>query len=390
MNVNAAERLRLQMADQVSAEEVVDVVTQSIVQHLRLTTPQARLTAETLAHVLAYAAVQQTSLTDACLQLAEAPADSTVRYQLAQSLPATIAELEDQLNTALQAQLPARLTKRAWHGACDLTEIPYHGQADTPDAVRRGKAKAGTTHFHTYATAYLIAKGRRDTLTLTFVKADDSVAAVLARLRARVAALGVRIKRWYLDRQFYQVAVLQALEADRVPYIIPVVLHSHTLQTLQAAQQTGYTLYTVRSASGETIIVTVAVVGRNLNGRRGHHGRRSELFVVGGPRPEPYHVADLYRRRFGIESSYRQMHRLRARTSSRNSRLRLLYVGISFLCQNLWVWLQWACVSLRQRGSRHIKAEDLRLKRFCRWITTVIERRYGLITLVHRPEMPSL
>lgn len=196
MNVNAAERLRLQTADHVSADEVVDIVTRSITQHLRLTTPQARLTAEMIAHVLAYAAVQQTSLTDACAQLAGAPADRTVRSQLAQSLPATIDELEAQLKTARQAQLPARLTKRAWHGACDLTEIPSQGQADAPEHVRRGKAKAGTTHCHPSATASLIAKGRRYTLTMTFVKADDSVAAVLARLRARVAARGVRIKRW--------------------------------------------------------------------------------------------------------------------------------------------------------------------------------------------------
>lgn len=390
MNVNAAERRRLQTAAQVSATDVVNLVTQSIVQHLHVTTPQARLTAETIAHVLAYAAVQQTSVTDACAQLAEAPADSTVRYQLAQSLPATIEELEAQLNTALQAQLPARLTRRAWHVAGDLTEIPYHGQADEPEHVRRGKAKAGTTHFHTYATAYLIAKGRRYTLTVTFVKADESVAAVLERLREQVATLGVRIKRLYLDRQFYQVAVLQALEADRVPYIIPAVLHSQTLQTLQAAHQTQYRPYTVRSAAAGAITVTLAVVGRNRNGRRGQHGRRYDLFVVGGPRPALYHVADLYRRRFGIETSYRQLHRLRARTSSRNSRLRLLYVGLSLLCQNLWIWLQWACVSSRQRGNRHIKADSLRLKRVCRWIATVIEQRYGLITLVHRPEMPSL
>ncbi len=386
MNWNAAERLRLQTADQVSAEEVVEVVTAHLVHHLTLTTPQARLTVETLAHVLASAAVQQTSVADACAQLAGAPADSTVRYQLTQSLPATIDELEAQLNVALQAQLPARLTKRAWHMAGALTAIPYHGQADAPEHVRRGKAKAGTTHFHTDATVYLMAKGRRSTLALTFVQADESVAAVLARLRARVAALGVRIKRLYLDRQCSQVEVLQTLETDRVPYIIPAVLHSRTLQGLQAAQQTGSTPYTVRSAAGGTIPVRVAVVGRNLNGRRGQHGRRYDLFVVGGARPERYHVADLSRRRFGIESSYRQLHRLRARTSSRNSRLRLRSVGISLLCQNLWIWLQWACVSIRQRGSRLIKPEYLRLKRFCRWIAAVLEQRYGLVDVLHRPE----
>lgn len=386
MKWNAAERLRLQSADQVSAEEVVEVVTAHLVHHLTLTTPQARLTSETLAHVLAYAAVQQTSVADACAQLAGAPADSTVRYQVAQSLPATVDALETQLNQALQAQLPARLAKRAWQVAGDLTEIPSHGQADAPEHGRRGKAKEGTTHFHPDATAYLIAKGRRYTLALTFVQADEAVADVLARLRARVAALGVRIKRLYLDRQFYQVEVLQTLEADRVPYIIPAGLHSRTLQGLQAARQTGSTSYIVRSATAGTITVMVAVVGRNLNGRRGQQGRHYDLFVVGGPRPDVYHVADLYRRRFGIERRDRQWHRLRARTSSRNSRLRLLYVGISLLCQNLWIWLQWACVSLRQRGSRLIKPEYVRLKRFCRWIAAVLERRYGLVDVIHRPE----
>lgn len=383
-------RRRLQTADRVSADEVVEVVTTQMVRHLTLTTPQARLTAETLAHVLAYAVVQQTSLADACDQLAGAPSDSTVRYQLEGSLPATLDDLEAQLNTALQAQLPPRLDQRAWHVACDLTEIPYHGQADEPDHVRRGKAKSGTTHFHTYATAYLIAQGRRYTLTLTFVKASESIAEVLARLRQRLAALGVRIKRLYLDRQFYQVAVLRALETDRVPYILPVVMHSQAAGALQAARQTCYTPYTVRSATDGEITVTVAVVGRYLNGRRGKHGRRYELFVVGGPRPDLYHVAGLYRRRFGIESSYRQLHRLRARTSSRNSRLRLLYVGLGFLCQNIWLGLQWACASVRRRGGRLIQADCLRLKRFCRWIAAVIERRYGLRESIQRPEKSSL
>jgi putative transposase len=363
------------------------MVTAHLVHHLTLTTAQARLTAETMAHVLAYAAVQQTSVTDACSQLAGAPADSTVRYQLAQSLPASFEALERQLNEALQAQLPARLTKRAWQVACDLTEIPYHGKADVPDAVRRGKAKAGTSHFHTYATAYLLANGHRYTLALTFVQAQDKVAEVLARLRARLAVLQLRIRRLYLDRQFYQVEVLQALEADHIPYLIPLVLHSRQAKALQAARQTGYSRVTVRSAAGGAITVTVGVVGRNRKGRRGKQGRRYELFVVGGPRLDLYQLAHLYRRRFGIERSYRQLHRLRMRTSSPNSRLRLLYVGLGFLCQNLWIWLQWACMSLRRRGSRLIQTELLRLTRFCRWIATVIEHRYGLVTLVHRPQL---
>ncbi|WP_148680756.1 hypothetical protein [Candidatus Nitrososphaera gargensis] len=46
---------------------------------------------------------------------------------------------------------------------------------------------------------------------------------------------------------------------------------------------------------------------------------------------------DEYRKRFGIESSYRMMKKSRARTSSRSAVLRLLYVLVSFVIQNEWV-----------------------------------------------------
>ena len=51
-------------------------------------------------------------------------------------------------------------------------------------------------------------------------------------------------------------------------------------------------------------------------------------------------VADAYRGRFGIESSYRMMHQGRARTSARDPWLRLLLVTIGLLLTNLWVWLK--------------------------------------------------
>ena len=44
-----------------------------------------------------------------------------------------------------------------------------------------------------------------------------------------------------------------------------------------------------------------------------------------------------YRKRFGIESSHKLMNTARARTSSKNPVLRLLYVGIGFLLMNIWI-----------------------------------------------------
>ncbi|MBI3965245.1 MAG: hypothetical protein HY329_06390 [Chloroflexi bacterium] len=65
-------------------------------------------------------------------------------------------------------------------------------------------------------------------------------------------------------------------------------------------------------------------------------------FAVLGSRPADLDVAGVaaaYRQRFGIEASYRQDNQVRARTSSRDPRLRLLLMGLAVLLTNLWVYL---------------------------------------------------
>jgi len=102
----------------------------------------------------------------------------------------TLAALEAACNAALVAHLPPRI-RGGWHkAAIDLTFIPYHGEAaEDCNEIRRSQAKSGTTHFHCYATAYVIKKNERVTLALTYVQADDTLTEVLERLLARLNAL---------------------------------------------------------------------------------------------------------------------------------------------------------------------------------------------------------
>jgi hypothetical protein len=73
-------------------------------------------------------------------------------------------------------------------------------------------------------------------------------------------------------------------------------------------------------------------------------------------------LAQEYRKRYGIETSYRQMNQGRIRTCCRDPRLRLLLVGIALVLRNLWVWLhrtKFASV----RGERiELRLELLRLR----------------------------
>jgi len=57
------------------------------------------------------------------------------------------------------------------------------------------------------------------------------------------------------------------------------------------------------------------------------------------------------------------MNATRARTSSRSPELRLIYVGISLILQNAWIYLNWTYMRERRQGVRKPK-EGLTLNSF--------------------------
>ena len=59
-----------------------------------------------------------------------------------------------------------------------------------------------------------------------------------------------------------------------------------------------------------------------------------------------------YRQRFGIETSYRLKNFCRIRTTTKNPMIRLLYLGISFLLVNIWIYIFWSKISKPRRGGR--------------------------------------
>src|SRR5512135_3725717 len=137
--------------------------------HLQFQDYKRKTSAPVLWSLLLAAAARVTSLSDACQRLRDAPADETARKALLATLP-NYAALQRQLNAALAGHLPEALRKHLQRLAIDLTLIPYYGRPfHDPDEIYRGQAKSGTSHFHAYATAYVIRKGQRYTVALTGV-----------------------------------------------------------------------------------------------------------------------------------------------------------------------------------------------------------------------------
>jgi Transposase DDE domain len=327
-------------------------------------------------------------LSDACQRLRDAPSDETARKALLATLP-DYAELQRQLNDALAGHLPKTLRKHLQRLAIDLTLIPYHGQPfHDLDEIYRGQAKDGTSHFHASATAYVVRKGQRYTVALTGVKKGEPLKDVVQRLLRQAASVGIRTRLLLLDRGFYSVAVIRYLQQARYPFLMPVVCHGLSPQrpggptgsyVFRTWKTSGWSTYTLADAKKRTATVSIGVKCRNYRGQWKRHGRQALVYAYWGYQPStPDSLFLTYRLRFGIESSYRQMHAGRIRTTSRRPTVRLLYVGIALVQRNLWVWLHYTVLAQRRRGGRVILLERLRWETLLLWLLHAAEEMFGI------------
>jgi putative transposase len=105
-------------------------------------------------------------------------------------------------------------------------------------------------------------------------------------------------------------------------------------------RRTGRYPYT-HADRGQAVRVAVVVAHKTYrHARTGRRHTRKLLFLTWRVPGDPVAVRDLYRRRFGIESRYRQLGEVRGRTSCRDAVVRLLWVAIGLVVRNAWVWVR--------------------------------------------------
>lgn len=350
------------------------------------------VTAQTILTVLFAAAARVSSLSDTCQRLRGVPDEHAVAAALYSTLPGYDV-LRRRVQTALQGHLPKALRRRPQVLALDVTLLPYYGQdAKSSPFVVRSKAKKGTCSFFGYGTAYVIRKGQRYTLALLALMRKTTMAEVVRELLKQVRAAGIKVRYVVLDRAFYSVDVIRYLQAARTPFLMPVVAHGRAADhpkgpsgthVFKQSKTSGWGEYTLTNAKKQKATVQICVKCRNRNGERGRHGREAWVYAYWKLRPQHFDwVRQTYRRRFGIETSYRQMNQGRIRTTSKRFEVRFLYVALALLLRNLWVWLHHAVLSSPRRGGAAIHLKRLRLRTMLLWLFEVAVKMYGLVNVV--------
>jgi hypothetical protein len=309
----------------------------------------------------------------------------TARKAVAANRP-DLDRLTDGLVDALYRFGPRARRRRAWVVAIDEHRTPFYGDRSAA-GVTGGQKKRGTKYAYGYATAVLVHHRRRFTVGLVALTGSAKPHAVVGALLAQMDARGLSLRGVVLDSGFDSGETLLLLQGRGLSYTVPLRRKGNgdnrrnAVWALDAGAvaevewKTDPTRKRVRTRAvvvrrpGETDKKVYAFGGWGA-GRARSEARRARL------------ARRWYRKRFGIETSYRQMNECKARTTKKDIGYRLLLVGLALLLRQVWVWLTAQVAAAR--GLRPTTwVADLGLARMGEWLADLLKHKYKEEKAIH-------
>jgi len=137
-------------------------------------------------------------------------------------------------------------------------------------------------------------------------------------------------------------------------------------------QPAGWYSHTMMNRKREVKISVCVGYRRHRNRKDGKQVKQKLLFAAWRVNGSPTEIRERYRKRFGIETSFRQMRQARIYTCTRNPRLRLFFVMVAMILRNIWVWLHQTLFAEGIGDKLKLHLELLRFKRMLDWIVCEI------------------
>lgn len=274
------------------------------------------------------------------------------------------------------------LRRRAWVVAIDEHRDPFYGDRSTA-AVTGGQKKHGSKYAFGYATCVIVHLRHRFTIGLIALTGGEKPHQVVEALLEQVRRRGLKVRGVVLDSAYDSGDTLLLLQQRGLCYTVPLRKKGggkggnnkrNALWDLEAGAVARAEWKTDR---GNRPVSTQVVVVQ----RPGEEGKK--VYAFGGwgeaeARGQQRRAAlarRWYRKRFGIETSYRQMRQAKAKTTKKDVRYRLLLIGIALILRQAWVWLT-AQVARQMRLRPGAWVALLPLARMAQWLADSLRSIY--------------
>ncbi len=229
--------------------------------------------------------------------------------------------------------------------AIDSSDTEYYGERDT--MVVGGKQKNGTNHFHRISTTVPVSGGIKFDLGTVVRKPMDSDTDAI---RTLVDASSARVDAWLylLDRGFRSTENWKLFDGMGKHYLMPCPLDDRIEREIEKTK--GLTMriiggYEVKGRTCTWHTNLLIIDSELVDGEKTKDGKQRFLLYATNldvTVENAAHLAQLYERRFGIESEYRtEKHEFTGKTTSRNHSIILFFLLLSVILRNLWLLWQW-------------------------------------------------
>lgn len=374
--------------DELKAQDIREIVQEVAQEHLPFEVNGYSSTTEMVYDVLLKAASENISIDAACRDLELTVGGNMLRQLINKHLSIEqLRQHEDEINAALSARLPRQIRKGRLQAAIDEHDEPsYAKTAQTRAHTVRSRARKGTTHFFRIVTAYVIYGQMRLTLAVAFVLPEDETVTVVSRLYERLESLNLRLRVLYMDRGFCSGAVISYLKQKQQSAIIACTIRGKQGGTRQLCR--GRKSYRTTYTFTDGTTVAMAVVATLTPNKDKKRRRKWLLFVVIALDWRPKTIRRRYRSRFGIESTYRILRRVRIKTTSQNPAFHFFALGFALLLVNIWAFLRWLVARIPGPGPQRVDPNHFQLQTFVNLLRRAIEQYRGAIMSV--PVLASL
>ena len=360
-----------------NAEDVRQMMLNTLESCLSLKTEGYRSSTEQTMNLLLKAVAEGSSLEAVCADTCGGVAGNTLREQLNAALQVdALRTQEAEMNTALQAAIPNGMPCGGLEVAIDIHDEPFYGKTPQLRAYTcKCRAQEGTTHFFRIASAYVIWREVRLTLAVTYVLPEVPLAAVVETLLTRLAQVGFHATVLYLDKGFCSGEIIRYLQRAQQATILacPIRGKQGGVRALCQGRGSFTTDYTFTDGTRARL----ALVDTRVDDPKTQRKQRKWLaFVLVHLEWTPRQVFTKYRRRFGIEASYRMLRQVKLLTNSRNPALRFFVLGLGLVMQNVWVLARWLFTRRPGKGRHKLIPSLLRFARFRKLLVRAVERFY--------------
>jgi hypothetical protein len=282
-------------------------------------------------------------------------------------------ELEAIVNLLLLRQQATMILGSGPRIICfDFVDVHYHGCPHLPGELCHPTPRDGTSQCHRYLAGFVLCRAKPLIIAVTAVRGDEPTSDAVERLLDHVAALPFDVAGLLCDRGFYSSACIQRLRKI-APVVLPVIRRGQRMAEKLETSVSYWTEYAMYGGSERELRFPLAVCASYRQGKRGKDGLLVRACTACDLADRtPKEVEAPYRKRSAIETAFRTMREARARTTTTDPVVRLVFVLVSFLLRNLRLIGRWGVLATPRRGGRALPVW-FRLEVFRAWIDHTLD-----------------